>query len=193
LKNRWLDVHMRSLERAAASARSPLPILHDRCTVTTSIDRRIAQELGVREEQVAATVALLDGGATVPFIARYRALTTRSWHLDERVALLRVGGAAQRHSNDPQQGKLTIRSKPRSVPQTARSAGRHLPFAEAPQPSRDRREAGLEPLVICRWRTGERPAGRAARFVDAESRSPMRRRTGCPRHSGRALSPRTPT
>jgi len=40
--------------------------------VTTSIDRQIALELGVREEQVTATVALLDGGATVPFIARYR-------------------------------------------------------------------------------------------------------------------------
>jgi hypothetical protein len=35
--------------------------------VTTFIDRRIAQELAVREEQVAAAVALLDDGATVPF------------------------------------------------------------------------------------------------------------------------------
>jgi protein Tex len=40
--------------------------------VTSSIDRQIAQELAVREEQVAAAVALLDDGATVPFIARYR-------------------------------------------------------------------------------------------------------------------------
>src|SRR2546429_8548091 len=40
--------------------------------VTTSIDGRIAQELGVREAQVAAAAALLDEGATVPFIARYR-------------------------------------------------------------------------------------------------------------------------
>src|SRR5258708_20310172 len=40
--------------------------------VTTSIDREIAKELGVREEQVAAAVALLNEGATVPFIARYR-------------------------------------------------------------------------------------------------------------------------
>jgi uncharacterized protein len=41
-------------------------------TVTTSIDRRIAEQLGVGERQVAAAVELLDGGATVPFIARYR-------------------------------------------------------------------------------------------------------------------------
>jgi transcriptional accessory protein Tex/SPT6 len=33
--------------------------------VTTSIDRQIAKELAVREEQVAAAVALLDDGATV--------------------------------------------------------------------------------------------------------------------------------
>ena len=33
---------------------------------------KIAQELGVRDRQVEATVTLLDGGATVPFIARYR-------------------------------------------------------------------------------------------------------------------------
>jgi len=33
---------------------------------------QIAQELSVREQQVEAAVALLDGGATVPFIARYR-------------------------------------------------------------------------------------------------------------------------
>ena len=34
--------------------------------------RRLADELGVRAPQIAATVELLDGGATVPFIARYR-------------------------------------------------------------------------------------------------------------------------
>jgi protein Tex len=33
--------------------------------VTTSIERRIARELAVREEQVAAAVTLLDDGATV--------------------------------------------------------------------------------------------------------------------------------
>src|SRR5271157_4394260 len=37
-----------------------------------SISRRIAQELKVEERQVAAAVELLDGGSTVPFIARYR-------------------------------------------------------------------------------------------------------------------------
>ena len=36
------------------------------------ISSRIAAELGCRPEQVVATVELLDGGATVPFVARYR-------------------------------------------------------------------------------------------------------------------------
>ena len=49
--------------------------------VTISIDGRIAQELGVREAQVTAAAALLDEGATVPFIARYRKEATGN--LDE--------------------------------------------------------------------------------------------------------------
>ena len=36
------------------------------------INLRIAKELGVREQQVAAAISLLDGGATVHFVARYR-------------------------------------------------------------------------------------------------------------------------
>ncbi|WP_281880825.1 Tex family protein [Nocardia sputorum] len=37
-----------------------------------SVNRRIAEELAVREPQVRAAVELLDAGSTVPFIARYR-------------------------------------------------------------------------------------------------------------------------
>src|SRR5436309_11548024 len=36
------------------------------------IEQRIAEELGVRPQQVQAAIELLDGGSTVPFIARYR-------------------------------------------------------------------------------------------------------------------------
>ena len=41
-------------------------------TALKSVNKRIAEELDVREEQVRAAVELLDGGSTVPFIARYR-------------------------------------------------------------------------------------------------------------------------
>ncbi|WP_407815714.1 Tex-like N-terminal domain-containing protein, partial [Staphylococcus aureus] len=55
----------------------------------------IAEELDVREGQVAAAVDLLDGGATVPFIARYRKEVTGTLDdaqlrlLDERLRYLR--------------------------------------------------------------------------------------------------------
>src|SRR5438132_1995552 len=59
------------------------------------IHLRIAEELGVREQQVAAAISLLDGGATVPFIARYRKEATGALDdaqlrsLDERLRYLR--------------------------------------------------------------------------------------------------------
>lgn len=40
--------------------------------VSALIARTIATDIGARPDQVAAAVALLDGGATVPFVARYR-------------------------------------------------------------------------------------------------------------------------
>ena len=60
-----------------------------------SINNRIAEELGVRPQQVAAAVALLDEGSTVPFIARYRKEVTGSLddtqlrNLEERLRYLR--------------------------------------------------------------------------------------------------------
>lgn len=60
-----------------------------------SVNLRIADEIGAREAQVAAAVALLDGGATVPFIARYRKEATGMLDdaqlrlLEERLAYLR--------------------------------------------------------------------------------------------------------
>src|SRR5437879_6050581 len=59
------------------------------------ITLRIAEELGVREQQVAAAISLLDGGATVPFVARYRKEATGALDdaqlrtLDERLRYLR--------------------------------------------------------------------------------------------------------
>ena len=55
----------------------------------------IAEELGVREQQVAATISLLDGGATVPFVPRYRKEATGALDdaqlrtLEERLRYLR--------------------------------------------------------------------------------------------------------
>ena len=59
------------------------------------MDQRIADELGVAVRQVSAAVELLDGGATVPFIARYRKEATGALDdaqlrtLEERLRYLR--------------------------------------------------------------------------------------------------------
>ena len=60
-----------------------------------SISQRIAEELSVNEQQVSAAVALLDEGATVPFISRYRKEVTGGLDatqmrtLEERLRYLR--------------------------------------------------------------------------------------------------------
>ena len=60
-----------------------------------SIEQRIAQDIAAKSEQVRAAVELLDGGATVPFIARYRKEVTGGLDdtqlrtLEERLRYLR--------------------------------------------------------------------------------------------------------
>ena len=95
------------------------------------INLRIAEELGVREQQVAAAVSLLDSGATVPFVARYRKEATGALDdaqlraLEERLRYLRE--LDQRRSaildSISQQGKLGAALMP-SRPRTARRASR---------------------------------------------------------------------
>src|SRR4051812_49774592 len=59
------------------------------------INLRIAEELGVRQQEVTAAIELLDGGATVPFVARYRKEATGALDdaqlrtLEERLRYLR--------------------------------------------------------------------------------------------------------
>ncbi len=60
-----------------------------------TISHRIAQELSVKEKQVEAAINLLDEGATVPFISRYRKEVTEGLddvqlrHLEQRLGYLR--------------------------------------------------------------------------------------------------------
>jgi len=78
------------------------------------IDVRIAEELGVRAQQVAAAVSLLDNGATVPFVARYRKEATGALddtqlrRLEERLIYLRELDERRTAilDNISQQGKL---------------------------------------------------------------------------------------
>lgn len=95
-----------------------------------SINSRIANELGVRPQQVAAAVALLDEGSTVPFIARYRKEVTGSLddtqlrNLEERLRYLREldERRASILASIEEQGKLTPNWPARSTWPTPRPA-----------------------------------------------------------------------
>jgi uncharacterized protein len=81
-----------------------------------SIESRIAQELSASVAQVAAAVALLDGGATVPFVARYRKEATGGLddtqlrNLQERLLYLREleERRATVLASIEEQGKLSV-------------------------------------------------------------------------------------
>jgi len=94
---------------------STAPAPADPAATAASIIKRIGAELGVRDNQVAAAVDLLDGGATVPFIARYRKEATGTLDdaqlrtLDERLRYLREleERRAAILASIAEQGKLT--------------------------------------------------------------------------------------
>jgi protein Tex len=148
--------------------------------VTTSIDRQIARELGVREEQVAATVALLDGGATVPFIARYRKEATGALDdaqlrtLDERLRYLRE--LEDRRTvilnSIREQGKLddALEAAIRAADSKGRLEDIYLPFKPKRRTKAEiAKEAGLEPLADLLLAQPENdPLITAANFVDAQ-------------------------
>jgi protein Tex len=147
--------------------------------VTTSTDRQIAQELAVREEQVGAAVALLDGGATVPFIARYRKEATGA--LDD--AQLRVLDERLRYLREPEERRTVILNSIReqgklddaleAAIRAADSKGRlediYLPFKPKRRTKAEiAKEAGLEPLADLLLAQPERDLlVAAAPFVDA--------------------------
>jgi protein Tex len=145
-----------------------------------NINRQIAQELGVREEQISATVELLDGGATVPFVARYRKEITGGLDdtqlrtLEERLTYLRE--LEERRvailNSVREQGKLDAALE--AAIMAADSKGRlediYLPFKPKRRTKAEiAREAGLEPLSeLLLTQPQNDPQAVAATFVDAE-------------------------
>ncbi|MFI0418484.1 Tex family protein [Spongiactinospora sp. 9N601] len=126
--------------------------------MTTSIDQRIAEELGVRERQVQAAVELLDGGATVPFIARYRKEATGALDdtqlrtLEERLRYLRE--LEERRAvileSIRSQGKLdeALEAQIMAADSKARLEDIYLPYKPKRRTKAQiAREAGLEPLA----------------------------------------------
>ncbi|MEU6993919.1 Tex family protein [Streptomyces sp. NPDC046465] len=145
-----------------------------------TIEGRIAEELGVRERQVKAAVDLLDGGSTVPFIARYRKEATEMLDdaqlrtLEERLRYLRELEDRRAAILDSvrEQGKLTdeLETRIREADTKARLEDIYLPFKPKRRTKAQiAREAGLEPLAdgLLSDPTVE-PQAAAAAFVDAD-------------------------
>ncbi|RDD85837.1 Tex family protein [Streptomyces parvulus] len=145
-----------------------------------SIESRIAEELGVRERQVRAAVELLDGGSTVPFIARYRKEATEMLDdaqlrtLEERLRYLRELEERRTAILDSvrEQGKLTeeLETAIRAAGTKARLEDIYLPFKPKRRTKAQiAREAGLAPLA--EGLLGDPsvdPHAAAAAFVDAD-------------------------
>jgi protein Tex len=123
-----------------------------------SIVSQIALEIKVRESQVKAAVDLLDGGATVPFVARYRKEATDGLddiqlrELEFRLGYLRE--MAERREailkNIESQGKLTpeLHAAIEAAPTKQELEDLYLPYKQKRRTKGQiAREAGIEPLA----------------------------------------------
>lgn len=145
--------------------------------VDVSIPRQIAAEIGARLDQVGAAVALLDEGATVPFIARYRKEATGGLDdtqlrlLAERLVYLRDLSARRAAvvQSITDQGKMTDELARALAGATTKAEVEDLYLPYKPKrrtKAMIARENGLEPLVeaILANRGGD-PEGLAAAYV----------------------------
>ncbi len=141
---------------------------------------QIAAELKVRPAQVTTAIELLDGGATVPFIARYRKEATDG--LDDiqlrelEVRLVYLRELAERRAavlkSIDEQGKLTpeLKAAIEAAPTKQELEDLYLPY----KPKRRTkgmiaREAGLEPLADKLFANPTlEPLAEATAFINAE-------------------------
>ncbi|HET6499392.1 MAG TPA: Tex family protein [Amycolatopsis sp.] len=145
-----------------------------------SIEQRIAEELDVREGQVKAAVDLLDGGSTVPFIARYRKEVTGMLDdaqlrtLEERLRYLREldERRATILESIAGQGKLTEELEAQIVAADTKSRLEDIYLPYKPKrrtKAQIAREAGLEPLAEgLLTDPSTEPLAAAEVFVDAD-------------------------
>ncbi len=144
------------------------------------IEHRIATELAVKPQQVIATVALLDEGATVPFIARYRKEVTGGLDdtqlrtLDERLIYLREleERRASVLASIAEQGKLTpeLEKDVATADTKQRLEDLYLPYKQKRRTKAQiAREAGLGPLAEALLADATlSPEAEAEKYIDAE-------------------------
>ncbi|OQW90770.1 MAG: RNA-binding transcriptional accessory protein [Beggiatoa sp. IS2] len=124
-----------------------------------TISYRIAQQLSVQDQQVQAAIALLDGGATVPFIARYRKEVTSGLDdtqlrtLEERLGYLRELEERREVilNSIREQEKLTpeLEVAIQEADTKTRLEDLYLPYKPKRRTKAQiAREAGLEPLAL---------------------------------------------
>ena len=145
--------------------------------------QQIAAELAVRPAQVQATIDLLDGGATVPFIARYRKEATGGLddvqlrELESRLTYLRELESRRDAilKSIDEQGKLTpeLRAAILAAPTKQELEDLYLPYKPKRRTrAQIAREKGLEPLSFLLLErcadAGVLPETLAAAFLDAE-------------------------
>ncbi|MFM8441761.1 MAG: Tex-like N-terminal domain-containing protein, partial [Methylococcus sp.] len=140
----------------------------------------IAEELGVQSRQVQATVDLLDGGATVPFIARYRKEATGGLddtqlrHLENRLAYLRELESRRQTvlGSIREQGKLTPDLEQAILAADSKTLLEDLYLPYKPKrrtKAQIAREAGLEPLALALLTAPDRmPEEEAAGYLNPD-------------------------
>lgn len=145
-----------------------------------AIYAQIAAELGVKPWQVKAAVDLLDGGSTVPFIARYRKEATGTLDdgqlrdLEERLRYLRELADRRRAVLEAieAQGQLTPELKKAILAADTKSRLEdiYLPFkSKRRTKAQIAREAGLEPLADALLKRPELdPEREAAKYLNPE-------------------------
>ena len=145
------------------------------------IDEQIASELQVRTEQVRAAIQLLDEGATVPFIARYRKEVTGGLDdtqlrtLEERLIYLRELEDRRQSilASIEEQGKLTpeLKADIEGAETKQRLEDLYLPFKQKRRTKAQiAREAGIEPLASALLDNPElNPETEANKYLNTEA------------------------
>ncbi|HRG50565.1 MAG: RNA-binding transcriptional accessory protein [Cellvibrionales bacterium] len=149
-------------------------------TIEQQIAQKIAKELLVRAEQVVAAVQLLNEGATVPFIARYRKEITGALDdtqlrtLEERLVYLRELEDRRKTvlASIAEQGKLTPELEKDIVAADTKNRLEDLYLPYKPKrrtKAQMAREAGLEPLALVLLENPTlNPSAEAEKYINAE-------------------------
>ncbi|RCS59785.1 RNA-binding transcriptional accessory protein [Parvibium lacunae] len=173
---------MNSVATATPTSLTPIePTLLTEAETQQKIALALAGELNVRLAQVVATIELLNEGATVPFIARYRKEATGGLddtqlrNLDERLIYLREleerRTAILKSIGEQQKLTTALQNEILAADTKQRLEDLYLPYKPKRRTrAQIAREAGLEPLALALWQDPTQdPQALAANYFNAEA------------------------